>query len=586
MQAYAPKLKIVMHYDKSRNYDALKNGRHDVVITTPHMKLNNASTTPFHRLIIDESHLLCSTQAGGYHAKLNQLRMLSPTHIWLVTGTPFNNSGYHDAFNTQLEFLGHVRPNRHTKYNGVRGGDQTSTYGLDFSSTELMKQENVQKLRKILIHHSKSQRIHGEVALKLPDLTCRTELLDFSADERTLYQMMGCSEGTPRWLQPWAHEDWAKDGGGGDDFNRMRVACSHLYGRRDNLGLVRAQTHGATDFPPLAKGPAKVLNKERAAAWERLHTDQYRDDVTADDAPGAPPQRSFVWDGSVALDDEHEDVKVETKKDDAKAANKVYVSSTPRKFGELTKPKKLVAEMKAMQAADPKVRVIVFTEHNTTQVHLVELFNKELGDFVVYEFNQRTAPVKRHKIIREFQNSAGRGDYAAACIATYATAAVGVTLTAASRVYLFEPCLDAGTEAQAAGRIHRLGQTKEIHVVRLAFRNSIEHAIVEQHEGVKSGSITKDTAEGRSALRDLYKKHGLHSTHQLSGSTWDTTEERIDYNKPAGFDPVSGRYKNVKNRFRLTHQKCSSCGASVLVNEQQIDHGGTSGGSSSKCTIG
>ena len=73
-----------------------------------------------------------------------------------------------------------------------------------------------------------------------------------------------------------------------------------------------------------------------------------------------------------------------------------------------------------------------------------------------------TRAVERHQIIREFQKDAqaSNGVTAAVCIATYAVAAVGVTLTAANRVYLFEPCLDAATEAQAAGRVHRLGQAR------------------------------------------------------------------------------------------------------------------------------
>ena len=51
---------------------------------------------------------------------------------------------------------------------------------------------------------------------------------------------------------------------------------------------------------------------------------------------------------------------------------------------------------------------------------------------------------------------------------------VGITLTAATRVYLFEPCLDPQMEMQAAGRIHRLGQTKDVLVKRLVYRASIE----------------------------------------------------------------------------------------------------------------
>ena len=43
------------------------------------------------------------------------------------------------------------------------------------------------------------------------------------------------------------------------------------------------------------------------------------------------------------------------------------------------------------------------------------------------------------------------------------------------------PCLDPATEMQAAGRIHRLGQTRDVLVKKFAFRNSIDEQIVELH---------------------------------------------------------------------------------------------------------
>jgi hypothetical protein len=48
----------------------------------------------------------------------------------------------------------------------------------------------------------------------------------------------------------------------------------------------------------------------------------------------------------------------------------------------------------------------------------------------------------------------------------------GITLTAASRVYLMEPCVDPAVEAQAAGRIHRLGQDKHVLCKRLCYRGA------------------------------------------------------------------------------------------------------------------
>ena len=83
----------------------------------------------------------------------------------------------------------------------------------------------------------------------------------------------------------------------------------------------------------------------------------------------------------------------------------------------------------------------------------------------LFEFNAKTAPVARHKRIKDFQG--GGDDGAKVFVVTYRTAAVGITLTAANRVYLFEPALDPAQEVQAAGRIHRLGQTKEVNVLAL-----------------------------------------------------------------------------------------------------------------------
>jgi len=42
---------------------------------------------------------------------------------------------------------------------------------------------------------------------------------------------------------------------------------------------------------------------------------------------------------------------------------------------------------------------------------------------------------------------------------------------------------------QAAGRIHRLGQTKEVLVKRFCYRNSIDASVVEMHEKMRRGKI-------------------------------------------------------------------------------------------------
>ena len=72
---------------------------------------------------------------------------------------------------------------------------------------------------------------------------------------------------------------------------------------------------------------------------------------------------------------------------------------------------------------------------------------------------------------------------------TVKTGSVGITLTAATRVYLFEPAFDPATEAQAAGRIRRLGQTRGVLIKRFAFRDSLDQEIVSLHAAIKRGDV-------------------------------------------------------------------------------------------------
>jgi superfamily II DNA or RNA helicase len=56
--------------------------------------------------------------------------------------------------------------------------------------------------------------------------------------------------------------------------------------------------------------------------------------------------------------------------------------------------------------------------------------------------------------------------------------AVGINLTQANSVFLMEPCLNPALEAQAIGRVHRLGQKREVEIVRLIMKDSVESRLL------------------------------------------------------------------------------------------------------------
>ena len=74
----------------------------------------------------------------------------------------------------------------------------------------------------------------------------------------------------------------------------------------------------------------------------------------------------------------------------------------------------------------------------------------------------------------------------------------GINLTQANRVFLMEPGFNPALEQQAIGRVHRLGQKREVEIVRLVVKDSIEtrlHAFLQKKYGDTSEDNPDDLPE-------------------------------------------------------------------------------------------
>ena len=406
--------------------------RTDVLITTPHAKWppeldrESSSHVTIQRLVVDESHLLSGSSWKGQQLKIKNV---PAKYAWCVTGTPF--SGGLSDLTAQMAVLGM--------------GPSIATVGAHIDELYQMIRGNqiasatneqiVHRLRSVMIRHVKTQRIGGEVALALPSAECQTVWLTMSQDEKALYRLHACADGEPPWAKegPSVRRNPVKLNELEKGLTQRRKACCHMY---DDKAV--GNIEGNSD-------PYRV---EGCAAFERMH----RKVTHMPGVEGGAPK--VTW-------------KVRTSK--------------------CTKYRALLADLANLHRADRTFRVVVFTSFDHVQERIVSLMRKA-HEYRIFEFNQSTPPLRRHAIIDDFQNKPT--DRPCVFIVTYATAAVGITLTAATRVYLMEPSVDPAAELQAAGRIHRLGQTKEIHIKRFAFRESIDEAIVGLHNKVSSGDIT------------------------------------------------------------------------------------------------
>lgn len=82
---------------------------------------------------------------------------------------------------------------------------------------------------------------------------------------------------------------------------------------------------------------------------------------------------------------------------------------------------------------------------------------------------------QRSKAIEHFQND----ETCRAFILTARSASYGLTLTAASTLIFFEPCMNKSLKEQCIGRMDRLGQKKKsLEVITFAVKDSIEHDLL------------------------------------------------------------------------------------------------------------
>lgn len=249
--------------------------------------------------------------------------------------------------------------------------------------------ETISALRKVMIRHTKSQRIAGDVALSLPDSSTEIVWLTMNENERSQYE----------------------------------------------IAEVRQIYEGTSTF-----GIEMALAKQRQICANIFDAACYQD--------------------------------------------------SPR-----TKLNALIADINELRGIEPSLHAVVLTHFESSFQSICSALKH--NGYNVCSFSGRSPAPIRHRAIEEFQRGTDLTQSMSPLfvptptvfVATMAIGNVGINLTAASRVYLYEPCLDPQMEVQAAGRIHRLGQNRPVLVKKLVFSNTIESNIVELHKAIKDGQV-------------------------------------------------------------------------------------------------
>jgi SNF2 family DNA or RNA helicase len=132
----------------------------------------------------------------------------------------------------------------------------------------------------------------------------------------------------------------------------------------------------------------------------------------------------------------------------------------------------LVKELRAMRAASPANKALIFSQFTSTLKWLQQKLPDEGFGFRTVSgsmpLNQRAAA------IAAFQKDPPTTVF----LLSMRSGAVGINLTSATHVFLVEPALNPALTEQAIGRSWRMGQVNEVSVKHLIVKNSVESNIV------------------------------------------------------------------------------------------------------------
>ena len=147
--------------------------------------------------------------------------------------------------------------------------------------------------------------------------------------------------------------------------------------------------------------------------------------------------------------------------------------------------------------ADSSNRTIIFSQF-TGFLSQIRVMMAETGMEYFY-LDGQTPEDERDRLVCRFQ----KGECRFFLISLMA-GGLGLNLTAANHVILMEPWWNPAVEEQAEDRAYRIGQSRNVTVIRLVSANTIEEKMLQLHEKKRmlSDSMLAGTSAGASLTMD------------------------------------------------------------------------------------
>ncbi|KAK5189122.1 DNA repair protein rhp26, partial [Cryomyces antarcticus] len=170
-------------------------------------------------------------------------------------------------------------------------------------------------------------------------------------------------------------------------------------------------------------------------------------------------------------------------------------------------------------------KTLLFAQHRI-MLDILEKFIRELGGFNYRRMDGNTSIKDRQSLVDEFNNNPDLHVF----LLTTKVGGLGVNLTGADRVIIYDPDWNPSTDVQARERAWRLGQKREVEIYRLMTAGTIEEKIYHRQifKQFLTNKILRDPKQRQTFqlkdLHDLFTLGEANDTQTETGSLFKGTE--------------------------------------------------------------
>ncbi|TPX30674.1 hypothetical protein SmJEL517_g05813 [Synchytrium microbalum] len=442
---------------KKKNDDSSDDKEPNIFTAAPGKESGPLMQVDWFRVILDEGHNIKNHNTQRAKACC----ALSAERRFLLSGTPLQNN-VDDLFSI-LKFL------------RIKPCNDLTTFKVYISNplNRGRSKEALQKvqaiLKAIMLRRMKTTLVDGKPLLNLPARDVKLTAYELGGDEREYY--LSLETKMQKKLKKYIKAGHVNASNVLAMLLRLRLCCNHPY-------LVAYEPDNSEDV--LATEMKRDGNNDDEADVDGLVNMLGNMDVKTNQCsicldPIEPESKDKLHclDCTIRFVSHHGNDSGSKSKNGKNAA---MLAELRRAWVSSTKIDELLSTLGQIYREDDSSKTIVFSQF-TSMLDIVEIPLGSRG-WAFCRYDGSMTSQAREDALKKFRTDPKRR----ILLISLGCGSVGLNLTCANRIVLLDLWWNPALEQQAIDRVHRIGQTKDVHVVRMTIKETVEERILALQE--------------------------------------------------------------------------------------------------------